>query len=168
MKRIAIFSAVSALIFIWMIYACGAKRQIQIDVKNLKPTYLRCEFMVDPLGIDEIAPRLSWVIESDDRGQKQTAYRILVASSKELLGANKADLWDSGCVKSGQSVHVPYSGRPPQSRMRCYWKVRIWDKDGKTSFCQSQLGGRWACYSPGTGKPNGLVFGKYSRLRVKI
>ena len=59
-------------------------------------TNLRCEYLVNPMGIDVVKPRLSWVIgergqETGDRGQnaevrgqKQTAYQVLVASTPEL------------------------------------------------------------------------------------
>jgi len=94
---------------------------------------LRCEYRTDPLGIDTAEPRLSWILDSDVRGQKQTAYRILVAAGVDELSEGKGSLWDSGIVESDQSVHVMYRGRPLQSRMRCYWKVRVWDKDGRES-----------------------------------
>ena len=46
---------------------------------------LRCEYQKDPLGIDAVNPRLSWLMEDGERGQKQTAYQILVASTPEIL-----------------------------------------------------------------------------------
>lgn len=94
---------------------------------------LRCEYRVNPLGIDVVRPRLSWILQSSQRGQKQTAYRVLVASSLEKLNSDEADLWDSGKVKSDRTIHLVYEGRPLKSRMRCWWKVRVWDKDGKAS-----------------------------------
>ncbi len=94
---------------------------------------LRCEYRRDPLGIDVTQPRLSWKLHSQERGQKQTAYQILVATDRELLADNRADLWDTGKIDSNQSIQIPYAGEPPQSRTRCYWKVRVWDKDGKPS-----------------------------------
>jgi len=96
-------------------------------------TNLRCEYLTDPLGIDATQPRLSWVIESDRRGERQTAYQILVASSDELLKNDMGDLWDSGKVASDQSIHMEYVGKPLESRMVCHWKVCVWDKDGKSS-----------------------------------
>ena len=101
-------------------------------------TNLRCEYLSDPLGIDVEKPRLSWVIEdkgqkTEVRGQRQTAYQVLVASSEKLLKKNKGDLWDSGKVASDQSIQVEYAGKPLQSRTHCHWKVRVWDKDGKES-----------------------------------
>lgn len=100
---------------------------------TLEPTALKCEYRVNPLGIDANPPRLSWILESSDRGQKQTAYRVLVASNEEKLKGNQGDLWDSKKISSDQSVHVVYAGHPLRSRMRCYWKTRVWDKDGKVS-----------------------------------
>jgi len=94
---------------------------------------LRCEYRVNPLGIDVVNPRLSWIMESSQRGQRQIAYQILVASSEENLQNNKGDLWNSGRVKSDRSTHVEYKGKQLTSRMRCYWKVRVWDKAGKVS-----------------------------------
>ncbi len=94
---------------------------------------LRCERLTNPLGIDTVQPGLSWIVESSQRGEMQTAYQVLAASSAKLLAANTGDLWDSGTVVSDQSAQVEYSGKPLASRMRCYWKVRIWDKDGKPS-----------------------------------
>ena len=94
--------------------------------EHARVTHLRCEYLVDPLCIDQAHPRLSWRIDSDLRGVKQTAYRILVASSPKLLAEGKGDLWDSGQVDSDVTNQVAYAGRPLQSRERCYWKVFSW------------------------------------------
>ena len=93
----------------------------------------RCEYRVDPLGIEAEHPRLSWVLHSSERGQQQTAYRVLVASSPELLAQDQGDLWDSGKVVSDQSTPVPYGGKSLASRAECHWKVSVWDKDGRQS-----------------------------------
>ena len=94
---------------------------------------LRCEYRTNPLGIDVGKPRLSWVIDSGHRGERETAYQVLVASTPNLLAQDQGDLWDSGRGSSDQSVYVEYSGRPLESRMSCHWKVRIWDQDGKAT-----------------------------------
>jgi alpha-L-rhamnosidase len=102
---------------------------------GLPPHDPRCEYLTDPLGIDVAIPRFSWKQTDPDpvRGQKQTAYRILVAGSKDLLAQDTGDLWDSGVVSSSQSVLVPYGGKKLRSNQDCYWKVRIHDKDGAPS-----------------------------------
>ena len=94
---------------------------------------LRCEYLRDPLGIDTAQPRLSWQLQSDRRGVKQTAYRVLVASSEALLLEDKADLWDSGKVASDQSIYVAYAGKPLASKTACYWKVRVWDEKSEST-----------------------------------
>ena len=101
--------------------------------KGLAPTYLRCEHLVDPLGIDETTPRLSWIVESGERGQRQTAYYLLVASSEKLLHQDQGDLWDTGKVTGDETICAPYQGQPLHSHQRCFWKVKVWDKDGRES-----------------------------------
>ncbi len=101
--------------------------------RELTPGYLRCEYRVDPLGADETSPRLSWIVESDRRNQIQTAYRILVASSPGVLAEDRGDLWDTGRVESGETINVVYEGERLESRMRCYWKVQVWDAEGRPS-----------------------------------
>jgi alpha-L-rhamnosidase len=99
------------------------------------PHDLRCEHLADPLGIDVAVPRFSWKQTDPDhiRGQKQSAWQVLVAGSKELLAQDQGDLWDSGKVSSSQSTLVPYRGTSLSSNQDCYWKVRVYDKDGKAS-----------------------------------
>lgn len=94
---------------------------------------LRCEYGENPLGIDVLAPRLSWVLKSAVRGQSQTAYQVLVAGCSDKLVPGKADLWDSGKIDSDQSCHVVYAGKELTSGQPCYWKVRVWNKDGQPS-----------------------------------
>ena len=104
---------------------------IQVTVLNAQTVSdLRCEYLHDPLGIDDLKPRLSWILQSDRRGTMQTACQILVASSPELLARDKGDLWDSGQVESDRSTQVEYGGAQLQSREICWWKVRVWDERG--------------------------------------
>ncbi len=99
----------------------------------ITPAELRCEYRVNPLGIDETVPRLSWIVTSDHRGQSQTAYQILVAGSREQLQKDRADLWDSGKVAGRETVNIAYQGSTLPSRQVCHWKVRVWDRDGRPS-----------------------------------
>src|SRR5579871_3144327 len=91
-------------------------------------TNLTCEYRTNPLGIDVLAPRLSWQLQSNHEGARQTAYRIFAASDPAKLADGQADLWDSGKVESDQSVQVVYGGKRPVSRQRVYWKVAVWDE----------------------------------------
>ena len=99
----------------------------------IRPINLRIEYKVNPLGLDEQAPRFSWEVETSVRGGAQKAYQILVASSPTLLEQDTGDLWDSGCVACDQTFHIVYKGQPLQSRMTCWWKVRLWDNNREPS-----------------------------------
>jgi alpha-L-rhamnosidase len=112
--------------------ACAQGAPATIGV-GLTPTYLRCEYLIDPLGIDARLPRLSWIVDSTARGQKQTAYQVLVARDRETLARDQGDLWDSGQVASNETSAIVYAGKPLPSHQPCHWKVRVWDKDGKPS-----------------------------------
>jgi alpha-L-rhamnosidase len=103
------------------------------DSLDMKIERLRCEYLENPQGIDVVAPRLSWVLGSEARGQKQTAYRVLVASTPELLAKDEGDLWDTGRVDGDRTIHLEYAGKPLATRMECFWKVQAWDKDGQPS-----------------------------------
>ena len=99
-----------------------------VEVKNVS-----CEYLAHALGIDTAQPRLSWILDSSERDQKQTAYQVLVADTPEQLAADQGNLWDSGKVRSGQSVHVEYAGKTLVSGQRCWWRVRVWDATDRPS-----------------------------------
>ena len=103
---------------------------------QLRVTHLTVEHMPNPAVVDEPQPRLSWVNEPKNervRGQRQTAYRIVVASSEQALRRGRYDLWDSGRVPSSASVLIPYGGRQLTSRQECYWRVQTWDARDRRS-----------------------------------
>lgn len=100
---------------------------------RLQPADLRCEYRQDPQGLDIKEPRLSWTPVSDRRGERQTAWQILVASSLQNLRSNKGDLWDSGKVLSDESAQITYAGKSLLSDQRCYWKARVWNQDDRAS-----------------------------------
>ncbi len=110
-----------------VVLSCSAGLQVE---------NLRCEYRENPIGIDAKTPRLCWQLKSDERGQRQTAYRVLVASSADLLTQGQPDLWDSGKIDSDQCLHVRYAGKPLVSREQCFWRVQTWDKDG--------VAGKWS------------------------
>src|ERR1041385_6645429 len=100
---------------------------------NLKPAGLKCEYLVNPIGIDTPKPRLSWIVESNQRGQRQTAYQIIVSADDKTLSANRGDVWDSGKIASDETLHIYFGGPQLRTAQRCFWKVRVWDKDGNPS-----------------------------------
>lgn len=100
---------------------------------GLKPADLRCDYAVNPLGVDVPNSRLFWKVESPERGQKQTAYQVLVASSPARLKQDRGDLWDSGKVVSDETIQILYVGLPLKSSQEVFWKVRVWDTHGRAS-----------------------------------
>jgi alpha-L-rhamnosidase len=105
---------------------------LQAD-SQIRITNLRCEMLVNPLGIDIKEPRFSWQIESNTRGVKQTSYQLLVASSKEKLSRNEGDVWNSGKQISDQSIHIRYTGQPLQSGRKYFWKVKVFTNKAAAS-----------------------------------
>jgi alpha-L-rhamnosidase len=71
-----------------------------------------------------------WSATSPDRNQRQTAYRILVAGTREQLEADQGDLWDSGVTRSS-AMSVEYAGTALHSMQQCWWKARAWDAQGR-------------------------------------
>lgn len=119
---------ITVLAVLVLISACSQVDQEKIS--DLKIASLRCEYLKNPLGIDAVKPRLSWVLESSERGQKQTAYRIIVSTSEEKLSNDIGDLWDSGKIKSDRTNQIVYEGKDIHSGELCCWKVFAWDKAG--------------------------------------
>ena len=111
---------------------------------------LRVEHLATPLGIDAARPRFSWQMADARRGARQSAYRILVASSAAKVSPGAADVWDSGIVAADSSVDVTYGGPPLEPRRRYWWTVCIRDRGGRAAPCAApswwetgMMGGRW-------------------------
>jgi alpha-L-rhamnosidase len=102
---------------------------------SVSVTDLRCEYLSNPLGVDVNLPRFSWklVDSKRTRAQKQTAFQIVLEADASDGTGPRAVLWDSGRVDSSASVNNVYAGRTLESNQNCFWKVRIWDKDGQTT-----------------------------------
>jgi alpha-L-rhamnosidase len=94
---------------------------------------LRCDAAVDPLGVDSVQPRLSWILRSGVRSERQGAWQILAASSLSELAAGRGDLWDSGRVESDEQLNILYGGLEMRSAEQVFWKVRVWDGAGHVS-----------------------------------
>lgn len=95
------------------------------------PIDLRTEYLVNPLGLDEKEPRLSWRLLDARRGANQTAWEIQAASTAE--GIEQPDLWESGQVKDPHSLDRIWQGKELAARQRVYWRVRVWDQHGEAS-----------------------------------
>ena len=94
---------------------------------QIKVVELKCEYLKDPQGIDMSDPRFYWKLRSEETGQFQTGYRVIVSSSKENIEKNLGDMFDSGKKRSVQSTHVVYKGKPLKAASDYFWKVMAWD-----------------------------------------
>jgi len=101
------------------------------------PVGLETADLVDPIGIDDTTPDLSWHFDSDWTAGAQSAYQVRVASSSALLSDGQPDLWDTGRVASSVNHGVTYAGADLQSRSAAVWQVRVWDADGAPSAWSS-------------------------------
>ncbi len=99
------------------------------------PYGLLCELLREPSQavITDQNPEFSWIVNDTRRGAVQSAFQILVASDKQLLHKDQGDMWDSGKVRSSQSVSVEYQGKALQENSNYFWKVKTYDGDGKPS-----------------------------------
>jgi len=102
-------------------------------ITTLEVASLYCDHAVNPIAVDHRNPTLSWMLSSNQRGTRQSAYRILVSRNQESLRRGIGDLWDSGKVKSDNSTDVVYGGPAPASGEQCYWQVRVWDELDRSS-----------------------------------
>src|SRR5882672_2678910 len=87
-----------------------AVNQCALAAEKLPDTMddLSVEYKVNPVGIDVLQPRLTWRLQSEQRGAVQTAYQIQVAETLDGLRTGGALTWDSGRVESSDSVQVIY------------------------------------------------------------
>ena len=108
---------------------------------TLSITDLRTEQLTNPLGLDTPQPRFSWRLQSGQRNVMQTTYRLFVASSPELLSKNRADVWDSGEVRSDASIWISYQGPSLQPNKRYYWKVQITTGTGESAWSEPAFWG---------------------------
>lgn len=114
--------------------------QIFTDLYSMNVSGLTVEYRDNPIGVTSLSPRLSWILESDNRGEKQTAYQIEVSESPASFAKDKL-VWETGKVISSQSVNIPYNGKNLQTLKKYYWRVRTWDKKGIASKWSST--GMW-------------------------
>ena len=94
---------------------------------------MRCEYAINPIGIDSLQPRLTWTLLDGRRDQHQTAYQVEVVTSPEDLIKDQNLLWNTNKIASDANAQVVYRGTPLQSGARYFWKVRAWDKQGNAS-----------------------------------
>jgi len=130
---------------------------------------LRVCLFDNPFGLGDRLPDLSWELTGPSDGHsRQSAYRVIVASSAQDAESGRADLWDSGWVESGQTAFVRYAGRPMESPLASWvtglldeedWSAKWIGLDAPAEFPEDPLPGvRWIW--DGTPEPGVVVFEK--------
>ena len=100
---------------------------VAIGGAQAEPVHLLCDHLTNPLGIDDPHPRLSWQSNNKEQNWHQSAYQIHVSNTAGM------SIWDSGKIKSAQSVGVAYAGPPLESRQHYTWTVQVWDANDHSS-----------------------------------
>ena len=132
MKKLS-FITRYCILSIFILFPFAMQAQIESGIRPVRPV---CEYMINPSVVDVLQPRLSWInktVNPQERGQKQTAWQIRVASSCDQLLSGRADLWDSKKQKSEESNLIKYAGKALSSAQNCWWQVRVWDADDNVS-----------------------------------
>ncbi|MGJ1286289.1 family 78 glycoside hydrolase catalytic domain [Sphingobacterium spiritivorum] len=107
-----------------------------LEQTECMPIGLKCELLVNPLGIDTPKPRLSWKLNDKRKGARQSAYQIFVSRDSLALAEDKGDRWNSG-RQSVSDMLIEYTGPDLKAQTKYFWKVRVWDKDG--TACTSSI-----------------------------
>ena len=124
----------SVILVLFLISACGENTDSSLRIVQEK-----CNGIENPAGTDKI-PEFSWILDSEERGQKQTAYQIIVSSEQKSAARLKGDLWDSGKIISGENAWVSYGGKELLPGTEYYWRIRVWDRnDVPSEWSQSGI-----------------------------
>jgi hypothetical protein len=111
------------LFIILNLFAPNTRAQVQV-------VNLRCEYKINPLGLETQTPHLGWEIKSATPNFTQVACRVWVADNETLLNQGKTNIWDSGKILTRESVQFDYKGPKLQPNHYYYWKVAVWDQAG--------------------------------------
>lgn len=120
----------------FLVTLCITASTLKDTNSSVFPTELTVEYLTNPSDLDDVHPRFSWTLQptkENEYGQKQTAYRILVASNRNLLKEDKADVWDTDWVASDDMQLIKFGGNKLQSDCTYYWNVAIKDESGNIS-----------------------------------
>jgi alpha-L-rhamnosidase len=96
------------------------------------PAHLRCEHLINPIGIDVTSPRLSWQLNDSRHGAAQTAYRIVAGTDSTAVANGRGEMWDTQRVTSDR-ILISYAGKKLAPYTRYYWSIRTWDQEGVES-----------------------------------
>jgi alpha-L-rhamnosidase len=91
---------------------------------------LNCEHLYNPLGIDVTNPRLTWMLDDRQNGARQSAYQLTVGTDSTAVASGRGISWSTAKIASSENL-VAYKGKPLQPFTKYYWRVQLWDRQGK-------------------------------------
>lgn len=94
------------------------------------PALLKCEHLVNPLGVDNLNPRLSWAMDDSRNGARQSAWSVSVGTDSVSLLNGGAGVWKTAKTSTEESM-VLYKGQSLLPFTKYFWKVDLWDGAGK-------------------------------------
>lgn len=115
------------------IFICVIVMQAQAQAGVVKPVDLTCEGITNPLGIGTAIPAFSWKIAAEENGISQTGYEIILSDKREDVEKEIGTCWNSGKIISSQTLYILYAGKALEPFTRYYWKVRLYDQEGKST-----------------------------------
>ncbi|MDR1866376.1 MAG: family 78 glycoside hydrolase catalytic domain, partial [Bacteroidales bacterium] len=116
-----------------VVYLFAVLLSVCLPVFSIEPYGLTCEYLTDPVGMDTPQPVLGWKLSSGERNQVQTSYELMVALTEKDLAEGKRLVWKTGKTVSSESFNIPYGGKALKPFTRYYWKVKVYDREGKPS-----------------------------------
>ena len=99
--------------------------------QSTQVTGLKCEYLTNPIGIDATSPRFIWQLKDGRLGAIQSAYQIFIGTDSLEVKSEKGNVWQTAKINSPINL-LTYQGKALQPFTKYYWRVRLWDKDGKT------------------------------------
>lgn len=115
------------LLFLLLLFFSIFQSYAQIRITDLK-----CEYLSNPIGIDELYPRFTWQIRSEERGILQKKYQLVVGTTEKEVASGRGNIWDSDTIKSS-TIPVVYQGPSIQPFTRYFWSVRLQDESNRWS-----------------------------------
>ena len=98
-----------------------------------RPAELMVNNLVEPLAIADRHPTFMWIMKGGIRGDYQTAYQLMIGPSRHFVAEGNGNTWNSGKILSNEQVDISYAGQPLKSETEYFWRVRIWNKNGRKS-----------------------------------
>ena len=101
----------------------------KINLAQIKIESLKCEYLTNPIGIDNDTPRFTWHLLAEEQGVRQKAYKVFVGIDPIEVEQGKGNTWESGTVNS-TTLPIVYQGPKLQPFTRYFWRVRVQDDEG--------------------------------------